>query len=515
MQNYTTVIGVLRFRKATPPKSYRATQARFNVGVGTIRLIEERFDAAGHTLEQAEKFEPDQLLSLIYPEKLVRRKDTVLPDFQEVYANTHKKEKRSLFQEWSDYKKNNPDGYQYTQFCAYYRDYVSTHYGSDVEMAINRVPGEKIFIDWVGNRPKLVFDTDSQKLVEAHFFVTTVGLSNLMYVKAYPNEKLPNFLDGTRCALEYYGAVPKYLVPDNLKAAVTRHTKDELIINSSYEDLENHYDLIILPHPSAKPTGKASAERYVQFVETRMIPELSKNIYPSFEALNNKIFELNDRYNQEKNSTTKVSKKETFETYDLPKMNPLPKKSFSPVDYKYISKVPHNYHVDYDGHYYSIPFSYVDKSVIIKASFSEIRICDENNRLIYSHFRSYKPFPKYITVTEHMPSSHQYWKQINEGTTEAFLTRAKRIGVNMEKYINAVLHSFKHEEQAYNSVNGILHQCDGLSYVLCDETARKCLESGMIGYSYFKKQLSHSINREHSSDTLPDHSNIRGKEYYK
>ena len=79
-------------------------------------------------------------------------------------------------------------------------------------------------------------------------------------------------------------------------------------------------------------------------------------------------------------------------------MKALPPTSFSPVDYKYVSKVPNNYHVEYDGHYYSIPFSYANKSVMIKASFTEIKITDENNNLIFKHPRSYKVFPKCNTA---------------------------------------------------------------------------------------------------------------------
>ena len=114
--------------------------------------------------------------------------------------------------------------------------------------------------------PKVVFDQATQKLKEAHTYATSVGVSNMIFAKAYENEKLPNFIDGTRCALEYYGAFPRFLCPDNLKAAVIKHTKDELIINAAYEDLENHYDVIILPPPSLKPKGKATIERYVQFI---------------------------------------------------------------------------------------------------------------------------------------------------------------------------------------------------------------------------------------------------------
>ena len=197
-------------------------------------------------------------------------------------------------------------------------------------------------------------------------------------------------------------------------------------------------------------------------------------------------------------------------------MKALPPTSFSPVDYKYVSKVPNNYHVEYDGHYYSIPFSYANKSVMIKASFTEIKITDENNNLIFKHPRSYKVFPKYITEESHMPSSHRYWKEINESTTDQFLSRAKRIGPNMEKLVFSVLHSFKHEEQSYNSLNGILHSCDGLSYVLCDEAAKECIDAGCASYSYFKRMLNHKVNsKKKDNDKLPEHTNIRGKDFYK
>lgn len=516
MQNYKTIIGVLDMR-INQKISRDKCKGKYPLGNGTYQLIEERFKNTNITFGELMKMDPSDVVKLIYPPDNLRRKNIPIPDYDAVYSKLCRKSCAStLFLEWMDYKKSNPDGYQYTQYCEYYNRYVKETYGKDITMAQNRVPGEKIYIDWVGLRPKLVFDKENQKLKEAHFYVTTVGVSNMMFVKAYENEKLHNFIDGTRCALSYYGAVPKYLVPDNLKTAVNKHTKDELIINTSYEDLEEYYGTVILPPPSLKPKGKAVVERYVQFVETRIIPELSKETFYSFDALNNKLFELVDESNNEYSKSLKATKKETFEAYDKPVMKPLPQSSFSLVDYKYVSKVPNNYHVEYDNHYYSIPFKYYDKPVIVKASFTEVKIVDENNCLIHKHSRSYKAFPKYITVDEHMPSSHKYWKEINESKSEDYLLRAKRIGPNMEKLIRSVMLSFKHEEQSYNSLNGILHSCDGLSYIICDEVAKDCLESGCATYSYFKKALIHTIDtQDNINKKLPDHNNLRGKDFYK
>ena len=82
-------------------------------------------------------------------------------------------------------------------------------------MAVERIPGERVFIDWIGDQPEILMDSQSSERKAVHFFVTTVGVSNLVYAEAFLDEKLPNFIAGTVHALEYYNAVPKYLIPDN------------------------------------------------------------------------------------------------------------------------------------------------------------------------------------------------------------------------------------------------------------------------------------------------------------
>ena len=102
-----------------------------------------------------------------------------------------------------------------------------------------------------------------------------------------------------------------------------------------------------------------------------------------------------------------------FETYDKPRMRPLPGGCYALCDYRYYARVPDNYHLEYDGHYYSVLYTYHGKPAILKATMSEIRICDENNRLICRHPRSYKDFPRYITDVAHMPEHRQYYKELN------------------------------------------------------------------------------------------------------
>ena len=72
------------------------------------------------------------------------------------------------------------------------------------------------------------------------------------------------------------------------------------------------------------------------------------------------------------------------------------------------------HHIEYDGHYYSVLYSYCGKPAILKALPSEIRICDQYNRLICKHKRSYDSFPLYVTDDSHMRPEHLFYKEVNE-----------------------------------------------------------------------------------------------------
>ena len=104
----------------------------------------------------------------------------------------------------------------------------------------------------------------------------------MIYAEAFPNEKLPCFIEGCVHAVSFYGAVAKHFVPDNLKTAVTKHTKDDLVLQSTFSDLEDFYDTIVLPPPAHKPKGKPTVEDHVRYLETHLIEKLKEKIYTSF-----------------------------------------------------------------------------------------------------------------------------------------------------------------------------------------------------------------------------------------
>lgn len=517
MQDYNTIIGVIQMRQNKC--SYSVVQNRYRIGSSTLQLIMKRFHDSGKTLDELKLMEPPDVEKLFFPVSNLQRKKIPLPDFQLYYDRIHAKDSRANISFcWIEYKQENPDGYEQTQFYELYNRFVEENYGgAEVKMPVERIPGERMYIDWVGDQPSLLTDPETGEIQPVHIFAVTLGVSSLIYAEIFLNEKLPSFITGTVNALRFYGGIPKYLVPDNLKTAVKKHTKDELILNTVYSDLEDFYDTIVLPPPPRKPKGKPTVEEHVKYLETHLVEKLKEKVFTSLEELNAEtkriVAVLNSRLFQGKS----FSRFDAFEKYDKPCMKPLPGGCYTVCDYKPVSRIPDNYHIEYDGHYYSVLYTYCGKPAILKATPSEIRICDKYNRLICRHKRTYMEFPKYITDDSHMKPEHLYYKDVNAKDGAYYRRWASVFGESMSEFIDRVLKQPKHEEQAYNSCAGILHSVKDLPYGIVEEAARQCILMGSCRYKTYKQVLG-KLLRDGIPDrpgTLPSHENIRGKGFYK
>ena len=296
MQKYSTIIGVIELRQ--DGIGFRTIRSRYKIGSSTITLIMERFDELGFSLEELRIMNPRDVESKFYPEENRRDSSKPLPDFSVIHEMMTKMKHPDLAFIWLDYyKKKYPDGYQLTQFYKLYGDFLRENFGQEkVKMPVERIPGEKLYIDWIGDHPALLVDPATGERKDVHIFTTTMGFSSCVYAEIFPDEKLPQFITGVVHALEFYGAIPKYLVPDNLKTAVTKHTKDEFILNSVFSDLEDFYDTIVLPPPPRKPKGKPTVENHVRFLETHLLERLKSKVFTSMEAINEETQQQDQKF---------------------------------------------------------------------------------------------------------------------------------------------------------------------------------------------------------------------------
>jgi transposase len=139
---------------------------------------------------------------------------------------------------------------------------------SQLSMHLEHEPGKQMFLDFAGDKPHLL---DPKTGVEhpVELFVAVFPASGLIYLEAVESQKIEDPVCAIRHALEYAGGVPMILVPDNLKAAVTKPDRYEADINQSFEDFGRYYGCVVIPARSAKPRDKALVEAAVNLVYTR------------------------------------------------------------------------------------------------------------------------------------------------------------------------------------------------------------------------------------------------------
>ena len=195
--------------------SIRQIAASLRIGRTAVSNTLGRAKAAGITWPLAENLDEARLHERLYGRSSSSQRP--LPDWNRV----HKEMKRKgvmLILLWEEYKSAYPDGYQYSRFCELYRTWRQK---LDVTMRQDHKAGEKLFVDYAG--PTMdVIDPETGQVRPAQIFVATLGASNYTYVEATWTQSLEDWMGSHRCAFEFFGGVPEILVPDNLKAGVSK-----------------------------------------------------------------------------------------------------------------------------------------------------------------------------------------------------------------------------------------------------------------------------------------------------
>src|SRR5947209_17938650 len=99
---------------------------------------------------------------------------------------------------------------------------------------------------------------------EAAIFIAVLGASNYTFAEATWSQSLPDWIGSHVHAFAALGGVPQVVVPDNLKAAVSRPHRYQPTLNRTSADLAQHDGVAIVPARAARPRQKARVEIGVQ-----------------------------------------------------------------------------------------------------------------------------------------------------------------------------------------------------------------------------------------------------------
>jgi transposase len=409
---------------------------------------------------------------------------------------------------WEEYVRAQPDGYRYSRFCELYRAWLGR---VDVVMRQEHRAGERLFVDYAGQTVP-VLDRRTGELRPAQVFVAVLGASSYTYAEASWSQSLADWLGAHSRALAFLGGVPQIVVPDNLRSAVSRAHRYEPEINPAYQQWADHHGVAVLPARVRKPRDKAKAEAGVLLVERWILARLRNQAFHSLEALNAAIRELLAALNQRPFRKLPGSRASVFAEVDRPALRPLPAQPYVHADWKR-ARVGLDYHVEVDGHYYSVPYGLARQSVDLRITAGTIEVLHRGQR-VASHVRS--PLPRgHTTVAEHMPSHHRHQAEWNP---ERLLRWATTIGPQTAAAVQHLLTQRRHPEQGFRAAMGTLRLAREVGPERLEAACTRALALGACRYRSLKAILDAGLERQPvtppTSTELPLHDNVRGAQYY-
>lgn len=411
---------------------------------------------------------------------------------------------------WTEYARSVPDAYSYAQFCKLYRDFT---YKCDATMHMEHEPGEKLYVDFTGKKFPYV-DKDTGEVLGAEVFIASLGYSDATYLEACRSQTVPDFIMCLRHALEYFGGVPKILVPDNLKSAVINPDKYEAELNSVLRQFADHYKTTVIPARSLHPKDKAIVERHVIVAYQQVFAVLRNDTFFSIPEINIGIQKPLEALNERKFQGKPFSRKDLFnEEKDL--LSPLPEYPFEFNKQKW-ARVMKNCYVQLmdDCHYYSVPFRYIGCRVILSYNSREVNVFFKGERIAY-HTRDYAKF-KYTRIDEHLPSTHKF---VTEWNPEKFIGMGAQVSPFVQEYIERILSRKEPPEQLYKSCMGVISLGKRLGNDRLIKACRLGLQVGAVNYTFIKTTLANKTENlcdgmESTEIPLPKHDNIRGKNIF-
>ena len=206
----------------------------------------------------------------------------LLPDFVEQLS--HKHVTRQLV--WEEYKRTHPDGYEKSQFYFHLSQNLKAR--KTPTSVLQHDPGKELFVDFAGDTLGYV-DVETGELIRVQTFISTMACTDYTFAICVPSQKTEDFLYALAKALEFYGGVPRIIVPDNLKAAVIKSDRYEPVLNKAMEDMGNHYGFVTIPCQPVRPTHKAKVENQVQVIYHRIYARLRNRQFFSLEELNSAV----------------------------------------------------------------------------------------------------------------------------------------------------------------------------------------------------------------------------------
>jgi transposase len=251
----------------------------------------------------------------------------------------------------------------------------------------------------------------------------------------------------------------------------------------------------------------------VQICERWIIAALRNRKFFSLPELNQAIRELLVRMNERPFRKRDGSRASLFQSLEQASLAPLPAERFDMSEWLR-AKVNIDYHVAFDGNFYSVPYTLVQQEVEVRSTPTTVEIFHKGNR-IASHVRDRRR-GQAVSQNQHRPKSHQAHL---EWPPSRMVNWARSLGPNTAQLFQRILNAKPHPEMGYRSCLGIIRLAQQYSAQRVEAAAERALLAHACRYQSVKSILENSLDTvplspPQSSSPPLTHDNLRGSQYF-
>lgn len=378
------------------------------------------------------------------------------------------------------------DTYGYTGSYSSVRRYVARLEEEQPEAytRVQTTPGEEMQVDF-GSVGQL-FDPTGGRIRTAYAFVATLSYSRHQYAELVFDQKVTTWISLHRRTLEYFGGVPRRIVPDNLKAAVIKALVHDPVLGEAYRQMALHYGFLISPTRPYTPRHKGKVENGVHYVQRNfMAGQEFADIHYANQHLLTWIREI---AGVRDHGTTHQPPLRLFSEVERAALQELPSEPFSLCEIR-TAKVHQDCHVVVSGSYYSAPYTYIGQKLDVYVRDRVVELY-QGQELVATHVRCTQP-GQWQTRLEHYPEHKAAYLQ----RTPDFCRKiAARLGPATSTVVEALLSDRPLDR--LRSVQSILKLEETVGAERLEAACARAVYYGDVRYRRIRDILNAALDRE-------------------
>jgi len=305
--------------------------------------------------------------------------------------------------------------------------------GAKRELPFRRIevePGAECQVDFAKGAPVM---TSRGRRRRPHVLRVVLSFSRRGYSRGVWKQTTDEFLGALEDSFWHFGGVPKTVVTDNLKAAVTKADWFDPELNPKIEVFARHYGTTILPTKPYTPRHKGKIEAGVKYVQSNA---LKGKAFENLEEHNRHLLDWEtDVADLRIHGTTRKQVLKLFEESERAALLPLPDERF-PFFHEAERTVHRDGHVEVEKAYYSTPPEYVGRRVWVRWDTRLVRIFNQRFDELIVHP---KVGPgRFKTHPSHVPAEKV--SAVERGAGH-LLKRASLVGPQAGRWAEAVMKS--------------------------------------------------------------------------